>query len=88
MFPAWLVELTGNYSRLHENRYGDFRTFFVPQAVVQGALDLVISSPGLSSMVTSWLYGFFVKSPCLALNRKTPAGPGCCSEFFFLCTYK
>lgn len=34
-------------------------------------------------MVTSWLCGFFVKSPCLALNRKTPAGPGCCSEFFF-----
>lgn len=34
-------------------------------------------------MVTSWLCGFFVKSPCLALNRKTPAGPGCCLEFFF-----
>jgi hypothetical protein len=33
-------------------------------------------------MVTSWLCGFFVKSPCLALNRKTPAEPGCCSDFF------
>lgn len=31
----------GNYSRLHENRYG-YRPFFVPQVVVQGALDLVI----------------------------------------------
>lgn len=33
-------------------------------------------------MVTSWLCGFFVKSPCLALNRKTPAEQGRCSDFF------
>ena len=65
--PAWLVELTETILGYMKTGMG-IVLFFVPQAVVQGALDLVI-------LVTSWLCGFFVKSLCLALNRKTPAGP-------------
>ena len=69
--PAWLVELTETILGYMKTGMG-IVLFFVPQAVVQGALDLVI-------LVWTVVHGYKLvmwvlrKSPCWASNSRRPS---------------